>query len=99
MKKNERPLGGGKKEGIGIKYGIPFGVHGDRDGKGGKGFAAPQRAKKDRPESLSFFWLGLNYFRLPRSFTVTTVARSAALTVMSLETVISPLNMEATRAA
>ena len=55
--------------------------------------------KKDRPEGLSFFCFGKNYFRLPRSFTVMTVARSAAPTVMSLETVISPLNMAATRAA
>ena len=40
----------------------------------------------------------VDYFRLPRSSTVMVLALSAAATVMSLETVISPLNILATSA-
>ncbi len=59
----------------------------------------PAAGKKRQARRPVFFCFGKNYFRLPRSFTVMTVAKLGAATVMSLETVISPLNMAATRAA
>ena len=69
--------------------------------------AAGRREEKNRKRAGSnepaLFCLvkGLrkNYFRLPRSSTVMVEALSAAATEMSLLTVTSPANMEATRAA
>ena len=56
-------------------------------------------ARKNRGAEAPRFWMrGVDYFRLPRSSTVMVLATSAAATVMSLETVISPLNILATSA-
>ena len=56
-------------------------------------------ARKNRGAEAPRFWMrGVDYFRLPRSSTVMVLALSAAATVMSLETVISPLNILATSA-
>ncbi len=87
-----------KEEQTGKKSGILFGLPwiGEKE-RVRAPCAGHEKGQARKP--VLFGLLGLHYFRLPRSFTVMTVARSAAPTVMSLETVISPLNMAATRAA
>ena len=49
-----------------------------------------------RPEPAHFY-VGITYFRLPRSSTLTLV--TAGIAVVSLETVMSPANMAATSAS
>ncbi len=65
----------------------------------GFGWQKNAGARKNRGAEAPRFWKrGVDYFRLPRSSTVMVLALSAAATVMSLETVISPLNILATSA-